>query len=115
MSYRTRIIYTRPNTDVAWYVPTEEAISYRRETYVDTGKIVSEASTDGIAWPAQRTEWGVAVESADGLTRTVTLTWDSEASFNEFMADSTYNIQLRNPRNLYNDHNGITRTWQHDI
>ena len=99
MSYRTRITYTRPNTSVDWYELDTDFNSYLQSQYIDTGKISNKTVT----------------ESADGLTKTTIREWDSEASLDAFLADSTYNTDLRQPRELYNAENNISRTFEHDV
>ena len=104
MSYRTRITYTRPSKDVDWYQTTDSALTYRQETYIDTGKLMPSTGTHPPT-----------TESADGLTLVVESEYDSRASLDEFLTDSTVLNDYVNPRTLYCAEHNITRTVLHDV
>ena len=70
MSYKVRTIYTRPNAEVSLHTPSTEYTAVI-DTYFNAGKITEKP-----------------VESIDGLTHTYTMIFDSEASCNEFKAES---------------------------
>ena len=70
MSYKVRTIYTRPNAEVSLHTPSTEYTALI-DTYFNAGKITEKP-----------------VESIDGLTHTYTMIFDSEASSNEFKAES---------------------------
>lgn len=99
MSYRTRITFTRPSTSVDWYRATTDFDSYLQSQYIDSGKLTNKTVT----------------VSADELTLTITREWDSEESLEDFLADSTYNTDLKQPSELYNAENNISRTFEHDV
>jgi len=100
MSYRTRVTYTRTNTDDDWYLPMETDFSpYLQSQYRDTGKIISATITDSV----------------DELTRTILFEWDSEASVNEFNTDINVINDYINPRILYFAEHNITRTVEFDV
>ena len=70
MSYKVRTIYTKPNAEVSLHTPSTEYTALI-DTYFNAGKITQKP-----------------VESIDGLTHTYTMIFDSEASSNEFKAES---------------------------
>lgn len=72
MAWRRIVREVRPNTDVAFYEISDSVKAHIKTTYEDTGKSTSFVKTF----------------SSDWLTKTKTRIFDSEASRNEFMADT---------------------------
>ena len=70
MSYKVRTIYTKPSAEVSLHTPSAEYTELIN-AYFEAGKITQKP-----------------VESIDGLTHTYTMIFDSEASSNEFKAES---------------------------
>jgi len=71
MTHTATIVYTRPNTNVEWFPPTQGGINYIKTIYVDTGKRLSVTET----------------ESNDGLTKTRVIIWTSIEDFEIFNQD----------------------------
>tara|TARA_Y100001970_G_scaffold290728_1_gene425502 strand:+ start:5042 stop:5338 length:297 start_codon:yes stop_codon:yes gene_type:complete len=72
MSYKVRVVYTKPNEGVSLHSPSTEYTNLIN-SYFDAGKITSKPSH---------------VTSADGLTHTYTMVFNTEADFNDFGAES---------------------------
>jgi hypothetical protein len=93
---RTQI---RPSTSVAFFGQDNSAISsetltYIRENYIITGKQIN---TDRTI-------------STDGLTLTISTTWQSEEAFTEYRNDQFVIDNLIDVSNAYCEANGITST-----
>ena len=97
MAIKTTMTFTRPSTDIAWFMPSDIFKTYHMETYVNTGK---------------RT-LGEETESEDGLTKTwVAITPDDE-TLRAYAQDS--NIQgMLNARDLYCIQNNISLTREQE-
>jgi hypothetical protein len=63
--------WTRPNTSAAWHQFSDEQVQYIRQNYVQTGKRLPR----------------VVVDSQDGLTQTITVTWTDVAAYHESQQD----------------------------
>ena len=73
MPWRRIVKEVRPNTDVSFYVASEDARDYVASTYEATGKSTS----------------FVITYSNDNLTKFKTRVFNNESSRNEFVADSS--------------------------
>jgi hypothetical protein len=93
MAYQTIKTTTRPNINVPFFLYNEQIINYIKNTYVATGKRISNTVT----------------LSEDGLTQTVTSTW-ATGTFKEFRSDPQIlmNIEAVDAHDLKH---GITTTW----
>jgi len=85
---------TRPSTNIAFYGEEfwslAEIVSYIKQTYEDTGKLL------GTAF----------IVSSDALTHTWIEYWDSQESVDQFESDSFLNQDM-NSRTAYRSQNGI--------
>lgn len=91
MAIRVTRTFTRPNTEVPFYLTTPEWRAYSKANYATTG-IRTEARTH---------------ESPNGLVRTIITVWTNRAAFDAFMADPNVQTLLLNPRQAYCDANNI--------
>lgn len=87
--------FTRPSLSVPFFwdtgVVTDEYKQYVKETYRDTGMLISSSRED----------------SADGLSCTMTLVWRSRDDLLEYLVDA-YNYETHTlPMQEYCDANGI--------
>lgn len=105
MAIQHTIVFTRPNTDIAWFDDYDgkstnmTALNDHVETtYMDTGK----CSTTQVTG------------STDGLTKTIKKRYANEAAVTEFFNDAIV-MGMINERNAYNTENGITRSITKDI
>jgi hypothetical protein len=94
--YKIIRTFSRPTTNVEFWGPENPLVSddfrtYRKETYVDTGKLVS------------RTH----VLSADGLSGTITAMWESPEDLQIFLNDQRVINELETPGEQYMTENGI--------
>jgi hypothetical protein len=91
MAIKTTMTFTRPSTDIAWFMPSDIFKTYHMETYVNTGK----------------KQVGEVTESADGLTKTWVAIMVDEENQKAYAQDS--NVQsFLNARDLYCIQNGIS-------
>lgn len=100
MAIQHTIVFTRPNTDTAWFDDYDGKSTnmtalndHVKTTYMDTGKVSTTQVTG----------------SMDGLTRTIKKRYLDEASETAFFNDTTV-MGMINERNAYNTENGITRS-----
>lgn len=94
--YKVIRTFSRPNTNVEFWSENHSLVSqsyrtYRQETYVDTGKLVSK--TEEL--------------SQDGLLRTVTATWLNQDDFEYFITDPRIVNEFEIPGSQYMNDNGI--------
>ena len=99
MSYQTSSTITRPTAENSpnsvltdWYTPTDAFLTHMTNNYIDTNKMIDNSKT----------------ASADGLTMTHTVTWDSSDSVTEWYNDSVCTAHLT-ARKEYEDTNGFVR------
>lgn len=93
--------YTRPNNTVEWensmgwgsQDDAEEISAYFDTTYIETGKQISRN-----------------IYEKDELTSKTVSVWDSQASFDQLLADTFINGKWADAATLYRETNGITRT-----
>jgi hypothetical protein len=93
--------YKRPNDTVEWenalgwglQDDAEEITAYVNPTYLATGKQISRFT-----------------QEIDELTSKSVTGWDSQASFDQFIADTFINGKWRDAAILYREANGITVT-----
>lgn len=88
------VTYTRPSTSVSFYPPIRNSViwNYITETYIDTGKIIS--NSDSF--------------SPDGLTRTSVTIFDSEQSRDQYVNDTTVqSSKFVTNRRIYHDKTDI--------
>jgi hypothetical protein len=71
MSYIRYIKQTRPNTDTAFFSPTDEVVA-KMDEYQSAGKIES---------------YNLETISANQLDKEIKITFDNETSFNEFISE----------------------------
>ena len=91
--------YTRPNNTVEWanalgwgeQDDAEEIHAYFNTTYIETGKQISRST-----------------KKIDELTAKSVTVWDSQASFDQFLADTFINEKWRDAAIMYREANGIT-------
>ena len=91
--------YTRPNNTVEWentlgwgsQDDAEEINDYFNTTYIETGKQISRF-----------------LREIDQLTTKSVSVWDSQASFDQFLADTFINRKWRDAAIMYREANGIT-------
>ena len=88
--------FYRPNTNIEFWTEDNPLVSedfrtYRKETYTDTGKLVSRVHT----------------LSENGLLRTTTAVWESQDAFNSFINDQRIINELEIPGTQYMSENGI--------
>ena len=84
--------FTRPNIRVPFYTPTEEWLSYFKDTYIKTGL------RTGIK----------NILSDDRLTLRIVSTWRDADAYNQMVLDSYTQAYLIIPRKTYCFQNGIT-------
>ena len=84
MSFKVRIIYTKPNAEVSLHTPSTEYTALI-DTFFNAGKITQKP-----------------VESIDGLTHTYTMIFDSVTSSNEFSVESLAGDNLTTRENHCN-------------
>ena len=93
--------YKRPNNTVEWenalgwglQDDAEEINAYFNTTYKETGKQISRFT-----------------QEIDELTAKTVSVWDSQASFDQLIADTFINEKWRDAAILYREANGITVT-----
>ena len=96
MSYKIRVVYTKPNAEVAMYTP-EANFTNSIDTYFTAGKITEKP-----------------VEVVDGLNYTYTMTFDSEVSKTEFYLEDIFEENTES-RSTYCSNNSITLSLENDI
>lgn len=89
--YSVQRIFTRPNTEVAFYRPVAEFKTNMRVVYDETDKCVSRTVT----------------RSTDGLKLIISTVWSSESDWNTYRADPVCVAHFA-ARNAHNTANGIT-------
>jgi len=90
--------YVRPNTQVEFFNPKDKmdlpSKRHMKVTYIDSGMIVSNETT----------------LSADGLTQTTVIVFNTEESWYQFRDDTIIQNSVLNARAVYNIENNITET-----
>lgn len=84
--------FIRPSTQIEWWEAPSEFVTYRKNTYLDTGLI----------------ERSVIDNSAVNTIRTVVQKFKSLEAFDKHHSDKIF-LQYMQQRNMYNIENGIIR------
>tara|TARA_B100000073_G_scaffold108680_1_gene87548 strand:+ start:1489 stop:1788 length:300 start_codon:yes stop_codon:yes gene_type:complete len=92
MAYTQKLIQTRPNTDVDFFTQNADGVAKTNE-YISAGKITA----DGI----------VDVISEDQLTKTSTMTFNTQEDYNAYSLESAIE-QNKNARVTYCQNNSIS-------
>lgn len=83
-------VFTRQDTGVPFYRPTDEFMAHYRTAYMDSGKILSSTTT----------------LSEDRTRQVITTMWINESTWNEYLADAVCQAHF-NARNAYHDEHSI--------
>lgn len=83
--------YTRPNTNVDFFVSGQEFADMYRNKYLSTGKLIESRSE----------------LTNNGLTAVLTAVWRTRADFAEFL-DEPLLLAMKEDRQIHMDANGIT-------
>jgi glucokinase len=95
MTAKLSVVTTKNNLEQTFPLPpSEETVMYTFTNYILTGKMVSQES----------------VVSDDGLARTYSVIFSSEAALNEYLEDKFIDENHRTERSAFCIEHGLTKT-----
>lgn len=96
MSYKTKVIYTKPSAEVSNHTPAAEFTNLI-DTYFNSGKILEKP-----------------VKSEDGLTTTWTTVWENEDAVNEF-SEEDLTVENSENREAHCTNHLISYSMEQDV